>query len=60
MIEPKIQNKLEILKMKADIANCERIAKTTAEVSLAKALTERAEALKKQVAKAEKELAPVV
>jgi hypothetical protein len=49
-------NRLEVLKVKAEITNCERIAKS-AEPSLAVALRERAETLRKQVEAAENNLA---
>jgi hypothetical protein len=46
-------DKMEMLKLKAEIANCERIADTTVDPSIAKALETRAAALRKQVSKAE-------
>lgn len=47
-------DKLEILKLKAEVANCERIAKTSSDCSVSKALLLRATELKDKIAKAEK------
>lgn len=44
--------KMEVMKLKAEIANCERIAKS-AEGSMVKALNDRAATLRKQVSKLE-------
>jgi hypothetical protein len=52
----KVMTKLEIQKMKAEIGNCERIAKTS-EGSMKVALLQRAGQLTKQVAMEEKKLA---
>ena len=48
-------DKMEMLKLKAEIANCERIANTAVDPSIAKALEARVTALRKQIGKAEKE-----